>query len=185
MAAFIALLRGVNLGGHKMIKMEELRALCVSLKLRRPQTYLQSGNVVFETPEQDPLKLAARLESAIEKKMGFHSDVLIRSVADLRGVVSSNPFAGRDGIEPAKLLVTFLSGEPGADTEAKIASLKVDQEELRLLGRELYIYFPNGQGKSKLSFAPFDRGAGKFKWTGRNWNTVSALLAMAESFSAA
>ena len=180
MSVFIIFLRGVNVGGHKKIKMDELRALCASLKLRNPQTYVQSGNVVFEAPDQDSLTLAARIESAIEKKMGFQSDVLIRSAAELRSVVSSNPFEGRVGIEPAKLLVTFLGADPDADARAKIGSLEVDVEELRLAGRELYIYFPDGQGKSKLSLAPLDRGAAKLKWTGRNRNTVTNLLAMAE-----
>lgn len=176
MPAVVCLLRGVNVGGNNKIKMDALRSICESLELNNPQTYIQSGNVVFTAPGKDLPALAGRIESGIEKSCGFRPDVVLRTLAQMRAVVAQNPFAAREGMEPGKLLVTFFDG----DAREKIPLLKVANEELRLVGRELYIYFPIGQGQSKLSFAPFDR-APKIKWTGRNWNTVTKLLEMAAS----
>ena len=178
MPALICLLRGVNVGGHNIIKMDALRALCESLKLREVQTYVQSGNVVFEAPAGDLAALARRIENGIEKGFGCRPDVVLRSLAEMRELVARNPFAGRADVEPNKLLVVFFGAEPDVD---RVRGLKVSTEELHLVGRELYVYFPIGQGQSKLSFAPFDRGAGKVSWTGRNWNTVMKLLEMAAS----
>jgi len=105
MAVIVAMLRGVNVGGHNRVPMEELRKLCASLKLRGAQTYVQSGNVIFKTDEKDLVALAKRIEGAIAKKFGFQTDVVLRSAAELRGVVARNPFAKRRGIVPGKLLV--------------------------------------------------------------------------------
>src|SRR5215471_10775635 len=92
MLAVVALLRGVNLGGHKQIKMDVLRGLCESLGLCNPQTYIQSGNVVFTTKERDFPKLAPRIEAAIEKRAGFRPDVILRTCAEMRDVIARNPF---------------------------------------------------------------------------------------------
>ena len=112
MTPVVTLLRGVNVGGHGKISMEDLRDICVSLKLRDPQTYIQSGNVVFGAAEPDLAKLADRLESAIEKRLAFRPKVILRSADDLRKIVALNPFARRAGFEPAKLAVFFLPDAP-------------------------------------------------------------------------
>src|SRR6516162_6436682 len=104
MKVVIGLLRGVNLGGHRKVAMADLRALCESMGLREPQTYVQSGNVLFKTAERNLSKLAAQLEDAIERRFGFRSEVILRTAAEMREVVVRNPFAGRSGIEPNKLL---------------------------------------------------------------------------------
>lgn len=183
MTAMIALLRGVNVGGHHQIKMEVLRALCESLGLCNPQTYIQSGNVVFQTKERDTAKLSAQIESAIEKKHGFRPDVVLRTAGELREVIAKNPFAKRKDIEPNKLIVTFLAAEPTAESRATVLALKPDPEELRLHGRELYIYFPDGMGRSK--FPAVLGKALKNTGTARNWNTVTKLLEMAEGLEKA
>jgi uncharacterized protein (DUF1697 family) len=174
----ICLLRGVNVGGHNMIKMDALRALCESLGHCNVQTYVQSGNVVFRTKERDITKIAKRVEDAIEKKHDFRPDVILRTTAEMREVVAKNPFAKRKGIEPGKLIVTFLADEPSAETKAAVLALKPDPEEIQMHGRELYIYFPEGSGRSKL--VPVLSKVMKNKGTGRNWNTVVTLLGMAE-----
>jgi len=178
MTAMICLLRGVNVGGHNQIKMEALRVLCESLKLRKAQTYIQSGNVVFQIKEGDATKLAARIESAIEKKHGFRPDVILRSTHEMRDVIARNPFANRKGIEPNKLAVMFLAREPETSVQDAVRKIKPDVEELHLIGRELYIYFPDGMGRSKL--VPLLAKALKNSGTARNWNTVVKLLEMAE-----
>jgi uncharacterized protein (DUF1697 family) len=170
MTTVIGLLRGVNVGGHNKLEMKALRALCESLKLSNVQTYVQSGNVVFQARDKDLDALARGIEGAIEKSFGFRPSIVLRTLAEMRDAVERNPFAGREGIEPGKLLCVFLGGEPAGP-------LKPVTEEVHLSRRELYIYFPDGQGKSKLSFTPL----GKIAWTGRNWNTVTKLLEMAAS----
>ncbi len=159
--------------------MEDLRTLCASLKLQNAQTYVQSGNVVFRTRETDLPLLARRLEDAIERTFGFRSDVILRTGAELKDVIARNPFAGRNGIEPNKLLVTFLAGDPGDEARAKVRAIRTNAEELWIDGRELYIYYPDGMGRSRLTLTVIDRAL-KTSGTGRNWNSVTKLLELAE-----
>jgi uncharacterized protein (DUF1697 family) len=183
MAVIVSMLRGVNVGGHNLIKMDALRALYESLGLRNPQTYVQSGNVVFKTDKRDMLALAKRIEDAIERSFGFRPSVILRTTAELRDVMAKNPFAKRSGIEPSKLLVNFLASAPDAETRDKVLSLKTEPEELRMEGRELYIYFPNGMARPKMSWAVLEKTL-KTPGTGRNWNSVMKLLEMAERIEA-
>ena len=178
MPALISLLRGINLGPHRRLKMASLCELYASLKLGAPQSYLQSGNVVFSTSARDLPKLASRLEYAFEAAFGFRSDILLRTAGELAEVVQRNPFAGRADVPPNKLLVTFLKDKPSENAHQSLKGLKIAGEELVLLGRELYVFFPNGSGRSKLSAAALDRALGTVG-TARNWNTLLGLLALA------
>jgi uncharacterized protein (DUF1697 family) len=180
----IAMMRGINLGPHHRIKMEALRELFEELGLRDAKTYVQSGNVVFRAAKQDLTTLARRIEGRIEERFGFRPDTILRTTTDLRSVVARNPFAGRRGIEPGKLVVTFLARDPGAEAREKVHALNGGPEELRLDGRELYIYFPNGQARPQLKLAHVDKAL-RTEGTGRNWNTVQTLLAMAEEMERA
>jgi uncharacterized protein (DUF1697 family) len=179
MTVVISLLRGVNVGGHHAIRMEALRTLYGSLGLLDAQTYVQSGNVVFRTKKAGLGSLAVRIESAIERSFGFRPGVILRTSSDLRGVLARNPFANRSGIDPSKLLVGFIATEPTAQARDRIRAMPPVPEELRIDGRELYIYFPNGMARPRLSMTAIDKAL-KIVWTGRNWNTVTRLLAMAE-----
>lgn len=179
MAVVISLLRGINVGGHHKIKMDALRALYESLGLQEPQTYVQSGNVVFRTEERNLAGLATRIEDAIEKSAGFRPAVILRTLPEWRDVIARNPFAKRSGIEPAKLLVSFLAAEPTREAREKVLKIETNPEELYAGGREFYIYFPNGMGRSKLPWASLDKVLGS-PGTGRNWNTVTKLLEIAE-----
>ena len=176
----IALLRGVNVGSHNRIKMDALRDLCATLKLQHVQTYVQSGNVVFRCHDQDPAKLARRIEDAIERAFGFRCAVILRTTSELRETVARNPFAARSDIHPAKLLVTFLADEPAGDLRDRVLGMKTDPEELRMAGREVYIHFPNGAGRSKLNWVGIEKKLNT-RGTARNWNSVLKLLEMAEA----
>ena len=182
MAVFICLLRGVNVGGNNLIKMDALRKLCISLGLCDPQTYVQSGNIVFQSDEREPAVLARGIGDAIEQKFGFRPEVVIRTASEIKDAIARNPFAKRRGIEPAKLLVNFLAEAPGAEVRDAILGLKLGPEEVRIDGREIYIYFPDGMGRSKLW--PAIGKKLKNPGTGRNLNTVTKLLEMAEKFDA-
>jgi uncharacterized protein (DUF1697 family) len=179
MTVIISMLRGVNVGGHNKIKMEALRALYESIKLREAQTYVQSGNVIFRTDERDIARLAKRIEDGIERKFGFRPDVILRTAAEMREVIARNPFAKRRGILPGKLLVSFLVSDPGEEAREELLQIKCDPEELRIEGREMYIYFPNGVGRSKLSLVRLEKTL-KTPGTGRNWNSVTKMLEIAE-----
>jgi len=180
MKVIISLLRGINLGGHHKIKMSELCALYGRLGHWNARSHIQSGNVVFRTQEKNLASIVEKLESAIENKYGFHADVVVRTTAELRDVIHRNPFAKRKDVEPGKLVVTFLSRKPAPEVSDLLHSLKPHPEEMHLDGREIYTYFPEGAGRSKL-FAGLSGKLLKNEGTARNWNTVSKLLEIAEA----
>ena len=177
------MLRGVNLGAHNRIQMEALRAMYSSLKLEDPRTYVQSGNVIFRTKEKNMAKLATKIQDAIEKTFQCRPEVILRTTDELRRAIARTPFHQRHHLEPAKILVTFLAGVP-PDPRAALDGLKSYPEELHLIGRELYIYFPNGIGKSKLPWSAIEKRL-KVTGTARNWNSVQAVLEIAEEMEAA
>src|SRR5215469_7009323 len=179
MAVLISMLRGVNLGAHNRIKMDALRSLYESLKLQEPRTYVQSGNIIFRTKEKDFARLAVKIQDAIEKKFKCRPDVILRTTDELRKAISATPFGGRSGLEPGKILVTFLAAPPPREAEANLAKFKDYPEELHLQGREMYIYFPNGAGRSKLPWSSVEKLLG-VTGTARNWNSVTNMLKMAE-----
>jgi uncharacterized protein (DUF1697 family) len=179
MTVMISMLRGVNLGPHNRVKMDELRALYASLKLQNPRTYVQSGNVLFKTKEQDEARLSSRIQDGIEKKFGFRPDVILRTTEEMKKTVAKNPFAARKNIDPSKLLVTFLSANPAADACGKLMEIDTAPEELRLVGREVFIYYTNGLARPKFQWIKAEKIL-KVMCTGRNWNSVTKMLAMAE-----
>ena len=183
MAAIIAMLRGVNLGPHRRIKMNDLCALCESIKFRDAQTYVQSGNVIFRSAERDLAGLTKRMEKAFERRFGFQSDVILRTASELRQVIAKNPFAKRRGIEPKRLLVTFLAADPGENARILVRKLETHPEELWIHGRELYIYYPNGMARLRISWSTIEKLL-KTSGTGRNWNSVTNLLQIAEKLEA-
>jgi uncharacterized protein (DUF1697 family) len=171
----ISLLRGINVGGH--------HKLYESLGLRRAQTYVQSGNVVFRTDARDFTRLSNRIADALEQRFAFRPGVILRTAADLRAVIAANPFASRRDLDPSKLLVQFLASEPPADARERILRIEAEPDELRMEGRELYIYYPNGMARPKVAWTVIERKL-QTPCTGRNWNTVRKLLEMAESLDA-
>ncbi len=177
MPVYIALLRGVNVTGANKIKMEDLRALCTKLKLESPQTLIQSGNIVFRSSESSEPALSKKLADAIEKQFGFRPEVMLRSADELRAIVAASPFHDRKDVPPNKLLVHFFHGAPAAELKSRLTAAEA-KEELHFLGRELYIYFPDGIGRSE--FRPILDRVLKKTATARNWNTVTKLLQMAE-----
>jgi len=184
MPVLISMLRAVNLGNYNKIKMDALRALYLSLKFENPQTYVQSGNVIFKTKERDLGLIAKRIQQSIEKKFACRPEVILRTTADLHSVIAKNPFAKRTNIEPNKLLVTFLASDPGHAARETLRKLKFEPEDLHVADRELYIYFPNGMGKSKLPWHRIDKIL-QTPGTGRNWNSVTKMLEIAEQLEAA
>jgi uncharacterized protein (DUF1697 family) len=176
---FICMLRGINVGRHNRIKMDALRGMFESAGLRGAQTYVQSGNVIFRSEEADAVRLANKIENAIEQAFGIHSSVILRTAAEMRDVIARNPFAARNDLDPSKFLVNFLSSDPGQEIRDRVNQVKTDPEELRMSGRELYIYFPDGMARPKLPMAMLEKML-KTAATGRNWNSVTKMLEIAE-----
>ncbi len=124
MSVIISMLRGVNVGGHNKIKMDELRAVYGSLGFRDAQTYIQSGNVVCRADKRDLATVCTRIEKGIERNFGFRPSVIVRTAPELREVIVRNPFARRSGIDASRLLVAFLASSPAADALDKVLKIK-------------------------------------------------------------
>jgi uncharacterized protein (DUF1697 family) len=177
---YIALLRGINLGGHKSIRMEALRACFERLGCRKVQTYVQSGNVVFETGEKEATAEADEISERIQRDFGFPVPVLLRTSEELQRIIRENPFLNQKGIDLSKLHVTFLSAAAPESAEAGLKVLAVKPEQFHVRGREIYLNCPNGYGRTKLSNNAIEKKLG-VEATTRNWRTVQALLALAQS----
>jgi len=182
MAVIICMLRGVNLGKRRM-KMEALRALYESLGLRDVQTLVQSGNVVFRSEQKNLAALTKKIETAIAREFGFYSDVILRTAAELRDTIGRNPLAKRASTEPRSFLIWFLVSDPGEEIRKQVRAVRTEPEELRIDGREVYIYFPNGMARPQMKWAAIEKILA-VRGTGRNWNTVTKLLEMAEKLEA-
>lgn len=166
----VALLRAVNVGGRK-VNMKALTAVFEGLGLSDVTTYVQSGNVVFKAAEHP---LPETLEAAIEQEFGIDVTVLLRTSRELAAVVKRNPFL-EAGADRTQLYVTFLAETPDKDALAAVDTAKFEPDAFRLAGRELYLRFPNGYGRTKLSNDFFERRL-QLRATTRNWNTVTKLM---------
>jgi uncharacterized protein (DUF1697 family) len=178
MPTVVSMLRGVNLAAHNRIRMDALRALYESLGLGEVRSYLQSGNILYSTRRRDLDLLARHLEKKILESHGIRTTVVQRLREDLCRVVERNPFAERAGVEPARLAVSFLTVEPSAAAREAALAIPIAPEEMFILGREMFLYYPNGMGRSKLPVAKIEKTLGA-AGTARNWNTVTALLELA------
>jgi uncharacterized protein (DUF1697 family) len=177
MKTHIAMLRGINVTGHKTVKMERLRAMFAGMGFQNVKTYIQSGNVVFETNEPAS-RLSAKIEKAIFKEFGFEVSVLTKTAKELADIVKRNPFAKDKKIDEARIYVTFLPDDPPRNALALVSPLAEGAEEVRIVGRAVYLRLPNGYGKTKLSNTAIEKKL-SCDATTRNWNTTKTLLEMA------
>ena len=177
MAIHIALLRAVNVGGRSL-KMGDLVSFARELGLENPRTLLQSGNLVFESADSSDAKLEKRLEAEAEARFGFQADFMVRSAAEWRALIEANPFADEARDDPSHLLVMPLKAAPAKDAlEALRAAIK-GSERVEIVGRNAYLVYPDGIGRSKLTITVIEKKLG-VRGTGRNWNTVLKLAEMA------
>ena len=179
MTVFISLLRGINVSGHNMIKMAELKALYESLGFKNVTTYIQSGNVVFLTDKDDPELAEKTIENAIQKRFSSVVTVIIRRPEELGCVIKANPFHGSKGVDEERLYVTFLRSKPSAAVaKALVPAAAKSPDQYEIKGREVYLYCPNGYGKTLLSNTFFEKKL-RIMASTRNWKTVNTLYAMA------
>ena len=174
MAVYVAMLRGINVGGQKSIKMDDLRATFESLGYDGVKTYLQSGNVVFKAPEVSIDDLTESIGKRILHDFGFQVVLILRTSLEMEKIVRANPFLKEKGIDHSKLHVTFLSDPPAKTSIKNLEGLNGAPDLFRVIGREVYLYCPSGYGRSKLSNNAIEKAL-SVKATTRNWNTVNAL----------
>lgn len=174
---WVALLRGVNVGGNNKLPMADLSAMFEAAGCSAVRTYIQSGNVVFEAPPKVADAVPARVEKAIVGRFGFRTPVVLRAGGDLRVVVQSNPFLAR-GEAQDRLYVAFLSDEPDPSRVAALDPNRSPPDELAVVGREVYLHLPNGGARSKITNGYLDTTL-KATSTVRNWRTVEKLAELA------
>jgi uncharacterized protein (DUF1697 family) len=177
MPIYVTMLRGVNVGGNKKIKMEKLRSSLEALGFEQVKTYIQSGNVVFKAAKTSPTTLSRKIEDCIQSDFGFSASVLLRTADEIEAAISNNPFLKQPGIDPDKFHVAFLAEAPAASALKKLAELTLAPDLSRCRGKEVYFYFPNGVSGSSLWKHPLDRVLA-VEATMRNWRTVNALQQM-------
>jgi uncharacterized protein (DUF1697 family) len=191
MASHVALLRGINVGGRNKVPMAELREVVTSLGHTGVSTYIQSGNVLFSTPDSDDARLASALESAISDRFGIWSSVVVRSRDELARILDGNPYP--DEPNPKFVHVVFMNSEPPAEVLDRIkaaeseAAAKGSRDTVTAAGETLFLHTPDGFGTSELAQAvfkiitpPAKQRQRALAATARNWATATKLLSLCE-----
>jgi uncharacterized protein (DUF1697 family) len=177
--AYIAMLRGINVSGKNIVKMEQLRASLAALGFGNVKTYVQSGNVIFEASNETAASLSRKIEQKIVRDFGFSVPVFLKTAKEMEEAIQRNPFLQAPDIDHSKLHITFLSDAPPKTALEQLQPLAVKPEQFRIGVREIYLYCPNGYGQTKLSNTAIERKLSVGATT-RNWTTANTLLAMAQ-----
>ena len=180
MKEYISMFRGINVGGHKKIKMEALRNWYEELGFKNMQTYIQSGNLIFKSPERRPRELEKKIAGHIAKTTGFAVPVVVLELAELAAALENNPFAGHEQENSKALHLTFLAEEPSPGNIENLKNGHYAPDEYSLSGKFLYLLCTNGYGKTKLTnnFLENKLAVGA---TTRNWKTVMELVKRASA----
>lgn len=179
MATYISILRGINVSGHKLIKMETLKQLYESLGFKTVQTYIQSGNMIFTYKATEAHQLGNRISKKIIEQFSFEVPIIVLGIEELKYIVRNNPFISDPSKNAAHLHVTFLSALPEKINIEKMKDGKYGADDFSVLDKAIYLYCPNGYGNSKLTNTYLESKL-KVMATTRNWNTTNVLLNMAE-----
>lgn len=179
MPHYVALLRGINVGGNNKLPMADLAAIFTDLGATNVRTYIQSGNVLFEAPARAASALPGAATAAIEARLGLRVPIVMRSASEFAAALEGNPFVERD-TDTDHLYVAFLATAPSEARTAALDPARFSPDAFEVRGREIYLHFPNGAGRSKLTNDYFDRTLATTS-TIRNWRTVEALASMLEA----
>lgn len=178
MTAYLGLLRAVNVGGQGKVAMADLRAMAQGLGFSGVRTFLQSGNLVFHSVPRPARELEARLEGAARDQLGLTTDFIVRTATEWAAALAHNPFPQEARDDPAHLLIVFLRGSPSAGSEQRLQLAVRGPERVRVIGSHAYVVYPDGIARSRLTLPLVEKQLG-FHGTGRNWNTVTKLAALA------
>ncbi|MFZ4059137.1 MAG: DUF1697 domain-containing protein [Ferruginibacter sp.] len=179
MATYISILRGINVSGKNLIKMEQLRILYEQLGYFNVNTYVQSGNVVFEHKKTSTDTIAHTLSQAIQQQFGYTIPVIVLTVKALQQIIENNPFTTDTKKDPAFFHITFLASKPKSYDVRELEAKKLPDEAIACTPEAIYLYCPNGYGKTKLT-NNFIEGKLQVTATTRNWKTTNELLKMTE-----
>lgn len=179
MAAYVALLRAVNLAGKNTISMADLKDVAAGAGLSEPRTLLQSGNLVFGSAARSSAALEKVLEAALAKELDLKTPVVVRSLREWRAAIDENPYAAEARKDPGHLLLMPLKGAPVTGGLKALEAAIVGRETVKAVGSALYLVYPDGIGRSKLTSALIEKKIG-VAGTARNWNTVQKVLAALE-----
>jgi uncharacterized protein (DUF1697 family) len=177
MKTYIALFRGINVGGNNILPMKELRAVLEKLGATQVKTYIQSGNALFEHQVDNTTELSSIIQAAIKESHGFEPRVLLLDLVEMEQAMAANPFPEAEA-EPKTLHLYFLTAAPQNPDLEKIDGLKKDNEQFKLIDNVFYLYAPDGIGRSKLAERA-EKALGVAA-TARNWRTVSKIMALVE-----
>ena len=178
MEKYISFLRGINVGGHHILKMNDLKKIHTEMGHRNVNTYLQSGNVIYETSVKSRGKLTSILEKNYQKAFGFHIDVITCKLLELQKIVKECPFPINKNVESKLINIIQLSDIP----DSELASVLIKHggpEEKHIVGNVLYVYYKEGSGRSKFNLNYIERTL-NVKGTARNWNTITRLIELAQ-----
>jgi uncharacterized protein (DUF1697 family) len=176
----VALLRGINVGGRKKVAMADLRELLAELGFAETTSLLQSGNLVFRTAEKVDAALEQHLEHEVGKRLGIETHFFLRTAKEWDAIIEKNFFPEAAERDPSHLAVVFLKDNPGESVVAGLRAAVTGPELIRGQGRQLYVFYPNGIGRSRLTNDLIERRL-RTRATARNWNTVVKLAAIARS----
>ncbi len=178
MKTYIALFRGLNMGGHNRLPMKELIKILGKLGFSDVRTYIQSGNAVFRGKDQNASRLSDTITAAIKQAHGFAPRVLLLKPGELKKIIASNPFPEAES-DPKSLHALFLMSAPASPDLRALEEIRKKSEQFKLKGKVFYLHAPDGVGRSKLA-ANVERLIG-VPMTGRNWRTVTQIMEMAKS----
>lgn len=179
MNKYITLLRGINMTGHNAIKMAGLVDLFRQIGYADAETYIQSGNIVFTCYNRNLDDVSSGIKKAILSRFNLHIAVMTRTSEEMEKIISANPFLEEPGFDPSKMAVLFLDHKPSDEQVRKVEGIDYPPDKFQINGSEIYIYCPNGFGKTKL-YTNFFEAKMNVTGTARNWKTVNKLLEMAE-----
>jgi uncharacterized protein (DUF1697 family) len=179
MTNYIALLRGINVSGQKLIKMDHLKSVFEELGYHRVRTYIQSGNVLFDSQDNEPTKVVKKIEEKIQEVYSFQVTVVLRTIQELEEVVRNNPYLLEEMQKTDSLYVSFLAEPPAEEAIAQCMALKNDVDELVITDTEAYILIHKSYGTSKFSNNFLEKKL-KVAATTRNWATVNKLIGMGQ-----
>ena len=180
MQTHIGLLRAVNLGATNKIAMSDLRAIAADLGMHDPRTLLQSGNVVFGSDRASTTAIERLFEEETRARLNLTTDYFVRTAKEWRAIVAANPFPAEAERDPGHLLLVCLKAAPDKAAVAALQQAIKGREVVRAVGRQTYIVYPDGVGRSKLSAVMIEKWLGS-RGTARNWNTVLKLQALSEA----
>jgi len=180
MSTFIALLRGINVSGHRTIKMDALKTASTEIGLENVRTYIQSGNLIFESPSDNTISISESISRKIHEDFGFDVPVITITAKELEQVIAANPFSKKSSMDSTFFHVAFLSEVPNAQSIERLQEIEVKGDEFALIGKAMYLYCPNGYSNSRLTNS-FLEARLKVPATTRNWKTTNELFRIASA----